>query len=267
MVKAVFSKVAPEILETIPTTPEQIEAARKRLAEDRDAGVKCRICRDGLFVHPIRPDGTPDYSRTVPCQCVRVEAEERRKINLLKYCELPEKGRKMTFESFIVSKHNKAAYEACLAMAKGECDYNMILLTGRSTRGKTHLGVAACNYRLNQGQVAKYAYVPLLLKELRDGFGERGDGSYKERYDTFLNVPMLMLDDLGTENPTPWVQEHLDTLIDYRLMHQLPTIVTTNLLLHELEGSKLQALPFRIAHRLERDGLVIPVLGEKFSGK
>jgi DNA replication protein DnaC len=60
-----------------------------------------------------------------------------------------------------------------------------------------------------------------------------------------------VLDDLGTENPTPFVQEHLDTIFDYRLMHNLPMIITTN-----CRGSEL---PFRILSRLKRGGTVITI--------
>jgi DNA replication protein DnaC len=89
------------------------------------------------------------------------------------------------------------------------------------------------------------------LHELKSGFSQCADSNYEERWQRFLNIDLLALDDLGTENPTPWVQEHLDTLIDYRLMHKLPTVVTTNLLLEQLT--------FRIHSRLQRDGLVIGI--------
>ena len=59
-----------------------------------------------------------------------------------------------------------------------------------------------------------------------------------------LNVPLLVLDDLGVEYRTDWVQEKLDTIIDYRLMQGLPLVVTTN--------KPLDELPFRIASRLKR---------------
>jgi DNA replication protein DnaC len=92
--------------------------------------------------------------------------------------------------------------------------------------------------------------VPILLEELRRGYqGENHD--YDRRFDMFLNVPLLVLDDLGTENPTPWVQEKLDTIIDYRLMHGLATIITSNLALDQM--------PERIGSRLLRTGKVVTI--------
>jgi hypothetical protein len=29
----------------------------------------CQICRDSGFIHPRKEDGTPDYSKAIPCQC------------------------------------------------------------------------------------------------------------------------------------------------------------------------------------------------------
>lgn len=108
----------------------------------------------------------------------------------------------------------------------------------------THLAVAICRRWLQRGKPARYAFVPLLLEELRRGFREEGDRSYEARFDRFLNVPLLVMDDLGAEHRTPWVQEKLDTIIDYRLMNGLPLVVTTN--------TPVDELPFRIGSRLRR---------------
>jgi len=41
-------------------------------------------------------------------------------------------------------------------------------------------------------------------------------------------VPVLALDDLGRERPTPWALERLASLVHHRYEHELPTIVTSN---------------------------------------
>lgn len=221
--------------------------------------VSCQICQDSHFVYPVN-QGRVDYSQVIPCQCVRATMEKKKKENLIKYCEIPEKGRGMTFDNFKVSRSTREAFEACLSMAKGESKYVFLTLMGFSNHGKTHLAMAICNYRLSHDQPAKYTYVPLLLEELKSGFKKEGDDSYLSRYQTFLDVPLLLMDDLGVENPTPWAQEHLNSIVDYRMMHNLSTIVTTNLPIDEI--------PFRIANRLKRDGnQVIPIVGPEFEVK
>jgi DNA replication protein DnaC len=205
----------------------------------------CAVCQDSKFVHPRKEGGKVDYTRVIPCECIRAEREEARRQNLIKWCELPPKGKEMTFESFRQSSALQKAYAACLDMAE-ERRKEWLTLMGPTGTGKTHLGIAICNRWLADGKPAKYTSVPLFLDQLRAAFKLDGENSYHSRYHIFLTVPLLMLDDLGTENVTDWTEEHLYGLLDYRLMHQLPTVLTTNV--------PLDKINFRIRPRLTRDG-------------
>ncbi len=46
---------------------------------------------------------------------------------------------------------------------------------------------------------------------------------------------MLVLDDLGTDQPSKWFQERLFHILDYRFGEMLPTIITTSLTPKELQ--------------------------------
>jgi len=208
---------------------------------------ECAICRDAHYVHPRREDGKVDYSRVVPCQCARERLERDKLQRMFQSCELPSETEHMTFDTFKVLPGLEEAYEAALAVAEGRSAW--LTLMSDTDRGKTHLLIAICRHWVSQGKPARYAYVPLLLEELRRGFRHEGDWSYESRFDFFLNVPLLALDDLGTESRTPWANEKLDILIDYRLVHGLALVVTTNLTPEELN--------FRIASRLRRRGRVV----------
>lgn len=216
----------------------------------QDETYNCRICHDFHFVNPSRPGGTIDYSRVVPCLCVRDKADRDKAKRLLSWCELPPASENMTFEKFRTSQGNQDAYNRALLVASNTLKW--LTIASGPNAGKTHLAVSICRAWLGKGKSARYAYVPLLLEELRRGYQNGGNGSYDERFDMFLNVPLLVLDDLGTENKTPWAQEKLDTIVDYRLMHDLSLVVTTNLTLPEL--------PLRIASRLQRTGEIVTIL-------
>lgn len=222
---------------------------------------ECPICRGARYVHPVKGDGSPDYQRDlVPCVCVREEMALRKNKYMLDWCEMPRKTEHMTFRNFRRRPFLDQAYEAAMALAEEqEGAANWLMFSSEVNRGKTHLAIAICRRWLERGKLAKYSFVPLLLEELRRGFGQSGDQSYEERFDRFLRAPLLVLDDLGTENRTPWVQEKLDTLVDYRLMHGLALVVTTNLTLEEL--------PARISSRLERGGRVIGIKGDPYSAE
>jgi DNA replication protein DnaC len=58
----------------------------------------------------------------------------------------------------------------------------------------------------------------------------------------------MVLDDLGVENPSPWAQEKLFQLLNYRYNHRLPTIITTN--------TDLDLLDPRIRSRLLDENLI-----------
>lgn len=228
----------------------QPKGSGRALSDEGGEEYSCPICHDAHFVHPLKDNGKPDYSRVVPCQCVREQIERERMQSLFRYCELPAETTHMTLENFKVTPELQEAYDSALKLAEDTGEIRWLTLMAGTDRGKTHLGIAVCRHWLRGGKPARYAYVPLLLEELRRGFREEGDRSYEARFDRFLNVPLLVLDDLGVEHEKQapsgqsWVREKLDTIIDYRLVQGLPLVVTTNCPLDEL--------PFRIDSRLKR---------------
>jgi DNA replication protein DnaC len=66
-----------------------------------------------------------------------------------------------------------------------------------------------------------------------------------------VKYPLLVLDDFGTHNATPWAQEKIYQIINHRYINQLPTVVTSNFLINDFEG--------RIRSRLQDPNLVTVV--------
>lgn len=214
------------------------------LAKPLTKNYACKICLDTGFVHPLMGNGKPDYSRVAPCKCQEEEIRLRKQLHLLRLCELPAGSEKLTLDSF-------DAYDWPLSVAKDAAlqlsepgGLKWLVLMAGPDRGKTHLAVAICRVWLDRGEPARYAYVPLLLDELRRGFSREASESYDQQFEFFCNVPLLVLDDLGVEKSTDWVSEKLDTIVDYRYIRGLPLVVTTN--------KPMDELPVRIASRLQR---------------
>jgi DNA replication protein DnaC len=188
--------------------------------------------------------GHPDYGKVVPCKCQVDIMTKARKERMLKYCQLPDDSEGMTFESFRTSPQLKEAFDAAKAVAAG--DIMWLTLLSKVDRGKTHLAVAICRDRLARGEPAKYAYVPLLLDELRAGYN---DESYQARMQQFLDVSLLVLDDLGvTKKPSDWAMEKLNTIIDYRYINGKDLVVTMNCPVNAIPGDD----EGRIGSRLQR---------------
>ena len=134
--------------------------------------------------------------------------------------------------------------EGAFRLARGwaERPAGLLVLHGGNGSGKTHLAAAVAGYRLQADDTVAFATVSDLLDELRATFAPDAD----ERFDTLFNrlrdVGLLVLDDLGAHQASPWAQEKLYQLINYRHLAQRPTVVTT-----DVELSKLEP---RIASRL-----------------
>jgi DNA replication protein DnaC len=141
-----------------------------------------------------------------------------------------------TFETFKVDKQNQVAYKKCLAYAetfknhlKGE---GLILIGGYGT-GKTHLAIAVLHRVLESGIVGVFSTVPELLAEIRKNFNEGATDN--ELIKLIKTTPFLIFDDMGTEKTTDWVQEQLFIIVNARYENMLPTVITSNCTIQELE--------------------------------
>jgi len=110
-----------------------------------------------------------------------------------------------------------------------------LIFQGINGCGKTHLAAAIANYRLAQGKPVLFVVVPDLLDHLRSTFSPDSKISYDEFSERIKEVPLLILDDFGEQSATPWAQEKLYQLINYRYNARLPMVVTTCLSLDEIE--------------------------------
>jgi DNA replication protein DnaC len=66
-----------------------------------------------------------------------------------------------------------------------------------------------------------------LLDHLRATFSTNSPISLDRRFEEIRSAPLLILDALGEQSPTPWANEKLFQLIDYRHINKLPTVITT----------------------------------------
>ena len=129
-----------------------------------------------------------------------------------------------------------------------------ILMFGKTGRGKTHLSLAIANRVLQNGYNVLYDSAINFLRQVEKEHFGRG-GSNDDTLDTLLSCDLLILDDLGTEMTTSFVQSALYQLINGRLLTGKCTVISTNLdpeelgrrygapLLSRLEG-EYQLLPF-----------------------
>ena len=172
---------------------------------------------------------------------------------MLKNIEIPKRFENKTFENFDDSrlKFNKdnpaekvREYTNTFKerLAKGD----WLILSGSYGLGKTHLAIAAAKeilyyfaekyYENNEhstnysGASKKITFIPSseLIQEIRDSYDSdmRDERSIMNKYKT---VPLLILDDLGTEKASDWQKEKIYNILNHRYLQMFPTIITTNL--------------------------------------
>ncbi len=213
-------------------------------AEPREEGLadpKCPQCRGAGFVYPLSASGRPDFSRVVPCRCIREELKKEKLSQLQQYSNLGVLSR-LTFDSLSPAGRDGGtaseqsfteAYEVAKAFA--DDPQGWLILVGPNGCGKTHLACAIANHRLGLGQVAFYIGVGDLLDHLRSAFSPSSEIDYDELFEQVKNTPLLVLDDLAMTVTTPWAKGKMEQLLDYRFNTRLPTVITTDVPIEEFE--------------------------------
>ena len=201
----------------------------------------CPYCKGkGFFIKDV-PVGHPDFGKLIPCQCKLKEMEKRRMAHLGRWTSLSYL-KDMTFETFKpegvglseeLRRNLRLAYESALRFAQNPKGW--LLIKGGYGSGKTHLAAAIANYRLQKGEPAIFIVVPDLLDYLRTTFSPGSQVDYDERFDELRNAPLLILDDLGAHSTTSWAREKLFQLLNHRYLARLPTVITTDLELEEID--------------------------------
>ncbi len=109
-----------------------------------------------------------------------------------------------------------------------------LLLEGDVGVGKTFLAAAIANYLIEHDIDVLFLVVPEFLDQLRYSYQENSNLNESAIIDRVRQIPVLILDDLGAHNFSPWMRNIIFSLINYRLNNMLPCVITTNLSLQEM---------------------------------
>ena len=201
----------------------------------------CPFCHGLGYLREDVPPGHANFGKLVQCTCqldhmIAEHADQLRRDSNI------ENLSSKTFETFlaegvspdpIVRATVRRAFDRCKEFA--ETPDHWLLLGGTYGCGKTHLAAAIANHCITAGKAVLFLNTPDLLDVLRAGFAPDADNSYSNRFAEISNAPILILDDLGTESPTAWAVEKLYQILNYRYNAKLPTVITTNRELKDIE--------------------------------
>jgi len=216
----------------------------------------CEFCGGVGFLRSDVPVGHPDFGRLEPCVCRSGEVAQNARERLYEMSNL-DKLSHLSFENFNTSGNPKAEFVtpqevSSLQAAKDASEefsrvmQGWLLLEGAYGCGKTHLAAAIANDAVHRGIPTLFITVPDLLDSLRFAYGSQ-ETTFEARFEEIRSADLLVMDDFGTQNATAWAQEKLFQIINYRYINKLPTVITTNLILDEIESrirSRLQDSDF-----------------------
>lgn len=213
-------------------------AGNSRIIGDPD----CPVCGGLGYIRRDVPVGHPEFGRVQICSCRKDSIRSRIREQLFSLSHLDEL-REMTFETFnprgskLLGDHHRVSIEQAYRAAREYADNpsGWLLIQGRFGVGKTHLAAAIANAAASQDMPTIFLTVPDLLDSLRYTFSAR-DASFEQRFEQIRRAPLLILDDFGTQNTTDWAREKMFQILNFRYINHLPLVVTTNLLLNEIEG-------------------------------
>ena len=132
-----------------------------------------------------------------------------------------------------------------------------LLLSGGTGLGKTFLSACIARVVSENGFSVVYDTAASVFARFEDAkFRRDEDGG--EDADRCMRCDLLILDDLGTEMTTSFVQSALYQIINGRLMEKRSTIISTNLAPEEI-GSRYGR---SVLSRLEGEYEILPFFGE-----
>ncbi len=238
-----------------PSSSSAIKSVEKPLGDPN-----CPHCGGVGYVRYDVPVGHEKFGKLEPCICRAHEVAKTARSRLFEMSGLNGLSH-LTFENFNTSGNKKAEFiteqeiknlhdtlDACVDFSQKHQGW--LLLEGKFGAGKTHLVAAIANDAVSKGISTLFITVPDLLDSLRFSFDSK-ETTYEERFEEIRGVNLLVLDDFGTQNATPWAQEKLFQIINHRYVNKLPTVITTNLNLDDIES--------RIRSRLQDSELVTHV--------
>jgi DNA replication protein DnaC len=209
----------------------------------------CERCDDSGWV----PTVAEGVRRVVRCACWREDMTQRR----LAAARIPPRYQRCSLETFIAYDNDKLQRAVAIArrfaeqfpvVPKGFC------FIGPTGIGKTHLAVGVLRQAILGGGATGLFYTSReLLREIRSTYNPVSRTAEIDILRPVMEAHLLVLDDLGSEKPSEWVEETLNLIVDTRYNHRRATIVTTNFqrLEDEDDPNGLKArVGFRIYSRL-----------------
>lgn len=185
------------------------------------------------------------FIMATPCECYK-----SKKIKyLFEYSNLSEVMKQQTFERFSLDCYSKerggglmSPYEnagrvlsRCRNFAEND-EYKEgknLFIFGEPGLGKTFLCSCIANELIKKGVSVLYQTAYNIIAEMEEQKFRYADNA--EKTNLYYNIPVLIVDDLGTEFSSSFTSSVIFDIINNRLVRNLSTIISTNFAIGDLE--------------------------------
>ena len=205
----------------------------------------CTVCNEPIEIKIHWPWG--DKTETCMCKC-RTEAyhadmaalkTDETGLQIMRYTDINRRLNPsisdMTFEK---DNGSQPKLSFCREYAKNFPDKlkrgSGLILLGPCGTGKSFGAACILNSVMNQGYRALMISIEKIAEQAEEA-GFEGKGEY---FDDLMNIPLLILDDLGTARETEYMMEITNRVISDRDKSMKPLIVTTNIPYEDIKNPR-----------------------------
>jgi DNA replication protein DnaC len=212
----------------------------------------CPHCDDTGW-KPI-DDPTTGVRRVVRCECWRAKLG----VNSLAGSNIPKRYQHCTLDN--IRAYNPSLEDAITKARRfvdgfpGKIDRGL-LLVGHAGVGKTHIAVGMLRGIIQKTGIQGLFYDTRdLLTTIKSSYDPIVRTSSTNILRPVMETQLLVLDDLGAERPTDWVEETMNLIVNTRYNQRLMTLFTSNFAdVPDIEdpNSLLCRIGFRMRSRLQ----------------
>lgn len=179
------------------------------------------------------------------CKCYYDSIIDRK----LEFANIPETFKDLTINSFRIDLYSKDESKSKAIVAKKmaanfiknfeifqEKGKGLYLYSETKGSGKTRMAISVGNAIMKVKRLGvKYTTTIDLLDEIKKTFNKDSQINESELINSIKKVDVLILDDVGVENPTPWVKTIFYSILDGRMDNKKITVFTSNLSMDQLQ--------------------------------
>jgi DNA replication protein DnaC len=191
---------------------------------ESEVRMTCPICHDTRWKSVVEHG----VDRVVRCDCWRTAVVDR----LMREARVPQRYLRCELATFEHDTDSmREAYRRAIAFVEAFPVIDKgLLLHGRHGVGKTHLAVGILKAVIRDKGARGYFFETReLLRLVRDTYNRSVDETEMDVLGPVLRADLLVLDDLGAERSSEWVQETLGLVVNTRYNERRATIFTSNL--------------------------------------